>query len=120
MPLEAPAITLMVPVGAMQVRVEFSDGYIFPTGGVCAPLPGEFYGGFPGYPVDETHDLVGHVQRLWGLVGYAHFDEGVVPTHDAEANLAGLLHGVLHLLDGKVIYGYHVVEEAGGGAGGLR
>ena len=77
-----------------------------------AALAGEVEGGVVGLRLQEAHHLFAEGERFVGVVGDAQLHEGVVPAHDAEADLARGLGGAVDLFDGVAVHVDDVVEEA--------
>src|SRR3972149_1750682 len=95
MPDEAPAMMLMVPVGAMVITVELRSGG--PSRGM---LPGQVGRGLGAPPLDRAHELVRQVQRLLAVVGKAQLHEQVGPAHDPQADAPVVLDGLVDLGQG--------------------
>ena len=123
MPLEQPAMMLMVPVGAMVVTVALrtrapvrrvEDGAL--EVGEHAALAREVFALGAGLVVDEAHDLAGDAAGLVRVVGHLQAQEHVGEAHDAEADLAVALGHLLDLGQRVAVDVDDVVEEADGGA----
>jgi len=123
MPLEQPAMMLMVPVGAIVVTVALRTRA--PAGlskigalevGEHAALAGQLLAGRAGLVVDEAHDIAGDLAGVFGVVGHLEAQQHVGEAHDAETDLAVALGHPLDLGQRVAIDVDDVVQEAHRGA----